>query len=88
MTLHAYFFNLCLNIVPSAYAWTLVSQETEKFSDMRMIAFIITGRGADFILECNKTWFSIGETPIRYDAFAVVFIGLVVLKATIDEQRL
>jgi hypothetical protein len=90
MTIPAYLVNICLNFIFIAPMWVFVSQETERPKEIKQIAWIITGRGLDFILEANRTWFNIdfpeiGKTPIYYDTlmFAVVFF--VVLKATFNE---
>lgn len=80
-----YAWNICINIVPIAYLWTLVSQETERPKEMRMAAWIVTGHLIDFLLECNQGWVSVGVYAISYDTIMFILLGLVTLKAMLDE---
>lgn len=80
-----YAWNICINIVPIAYLWTLVSQEVEKSKEMKLAAWIVTGHLIDFFLECNQGWFSIGVYAISYDTIMFISLGLVVLKAMLNE---
>lgn len=86
MTVPIYLWNICINIVPVAYVWTLLSLENEKPKELRLAAWIIAGHGIDFMLECNQSLFYIGIYPISYDTLMFVLLGLVVLKATLYEQ--
>ena len=93
MNLSEYIFSICLTVVPMAFVWTLVSQEIDRPKEIKLIAWIVSFKLLWFLLTCNMTFFRItvndmGVIPIGYDAVALFLIGLVVLKATIYEQRL
>ncbi len=85
MTWPIYAWNICINIVPVAYIWTLLSLETEKPKELRMAAWIIAGHGIDFVLRCNQSFGHIGVYAISYDTIMFLLLGLVVLKAMLNE---
>ena len=78
-----YLWNICIQIVPIAFIWTLVSQETERPKEMKIVAWIISFKMVDFVLRCNTSYFHIGDYPISYDTVVFVLLGLVLLKATL-----
>jgi len=78
-----YFWNICINIVPIAYIWTLWTQETERPKELKWIALVITGKLFDFMLECNQARFSIGWYAVSYDTLIFGCISLILLRAYI-----
>ena len=91
VTLPDYLFSVCLIVVPMAFMWTLVSQETERPKEIKIAAWITSFKLPWFLLTCNMTFFripvhGIGVIPIGYDALMFVLLGLVVLKCHLYEQ--
>ena len=66
-------------------AWTLVTQEVQYPKELKIAALLITGRWIDFILECNKGWFSIGIYPVSYDTIATIIFFVVIFKCQLSE---
>ena len=89
LPLHVYFWNICINIVPIAYMWTLYSQEQEKPYEIKIITWLVIGRLGDFLLECNKGWFNqkiFGyEYPVSYDTYLFLCTLFITLNAHFDE---
>lgn len=82
MVFSEYLWTICVRVIIIGCAWAFVTGEKAKY--LRLIAWIITGWGIDFLLEANQGWFLLGKWVVSYETLIVLGIGAVIVKENLD----
>ena len=86
MILPEYLSVLTKYIAAIAILWVSYFQESEYPNQLKIAAWLMTGFGIDFLLECNQCWFDIGDYAFGYRTLAFIIFGIVIIQTVIKEK--